>query len=153
VDALVKFIEQVKAFRPETPYQILDHSRTAPLALKAAATRILSLEKDEWSPAYQTALRVLLEDRLRTLASDSPAGQRATVEFVKTFLTAKRDRRLEREDLNLAMSAAKTLADAGHPELAAEAYREFAALCAASKDQAALDAAKQMEAAASKLRP
>lgn len=153
VDELVKFIEEVKTFRPTTPFQTMDHSQRAPAALKAAATRILGMENDEWSKAYQTALRVLLADRIRTLRGENPAAQQETVEFVKSFLTAKRDRQLDREDAELAMSAAKTLEDTGNRQLASQAYREFSGLLAASKDQSVLDAAKQMEAALKKLQP
>jgi hypothetical protein len=153
VEELATFIKEIKGLRPKTPYQILDHDRRAPLVLKVAATRILEMEKDVWSAAYQSALRVLLEERIRSIRGGSPAGQRETIDFVKTFLTAKLKRHVDREDVNVAMSAAKMLEDGGNPQLAAEAYREFAALLAASNDQAALDAAKQMEAAAEKLGP
>ncbi|MCU0873268.1 MAG: hypothetical protein MUE50_13085 [Pirellulaceae bacterium] len=153
VDELVKFIEEVRALRPRTPFQTLDHEQTAPAALKAAATRILGMETDEWSTAYQTALRILLADRIRLLDGQSPAGQRETLAFVKSFLTAKLERSLAREDVEVAQEAAKKLEDLGNPQLAVEAYRDFGRLLAKSKDQAAADAAKQMEAAAKRLQP
>jgi hypothetical protein len=153
VDELVKFIEEVQALRPQTPFQTLDHEQTAPAALKAAATRILGMETDEWSTAYQTALRILLADRIRLLAGQSPAEQRETLAFVKSFLTAKLERSLAREDVEVAQAAAKRLEDLGNPQLAAEAYREFGSLLAKSKDETAADAAKRMEAAAKRLQP
>lgn len=153
VDELVKFIGQVQAFRPVTPFQILDHSQKAPLVLKAAATRILESESDEWSPAYQTALRVLLADRIRALSAQTVAGQRETLAFVKSFLTAKVERKLAREDIDVALSAAKKLDDIGNRPLAAEAYREFAKLLGPSKEPAAIEAVKEMEAAVKRLAP
>lgn len=153
VEELVKFIEHVRTFRPVTPFQTLYHSQRAPLVLKAAATRILELESDEWSPAYQTALRVLLADRIRILSAQTAAGQRETLAFVKSFLTAKVERTLAREDIDVALATAKKLEDLGNRPLAAEAYREFAKLLGPSKEPAAVEAVKEMEAAAKRLVP
>ena len=101
--------------------------------MKAAAERILKLEKDEWSEAYQAALRVLLEDRIRTIRTASSSQQRQTLDFVKTFLRGKLEKAIEPQDASLAMSAASGLEYANNHELAAEAYQSFAELIAGAR--------------------
>ena len=63
---MLKFVKDVKGYTPKTYREKSEYRVKAPRALRAAAERILQVEKDEWSEAYQTALRVMLEDRLRT---------------------------------------------------------------------------------------
>jgi len=148
VDELFKFITDLKEFRPETPRQTSEHSRRAPAALKAAALRILKLEEDQWSEPFQAALRILLEDRVRTVRGGNPARQRETVKFVKDFLTANlQEKKLDSQDCELAMSAAKALEDAGNHHLAVEAYGEFAKLITKSEDETLLETVKVMEGA------
>jgi len=148
VDELLEYMRDLREHRPDIGAVEPEWVR---LALKTAAERILRLEKDEWSEAYQTALRVLLEDRIRTIGPASPERRRETVDFVKTFLTAKLARRLERQDVDLAIALAKALEDAGDRELAAEAYGAFAELTGKSDEEALLDAARMMEKAARRL--
>jgi len=151
VEVLLKFIQDLRKFRPRTSQQSSEHSRKAPEALKAAAEKILKLEKDEWSEAYQTALRVLLEDRVRTIRSASPTQQRQALDFVKTFLTAKLEKGLEPQDVSLAMSVARALEYTDNRQLAAEAYQSFAELVAKSEDEELANTAKMMEGAARRL--
>jgi hypothetical protein len=145
-DELVEFIAKVKALRPKTPYQKLDHARRAPLALRAAATMILRTEKDEWSRAYQIALRVLLEQRISRLGDAHPVQQRETVNHVKTLLTARQQRVLTTEDAELAVSVIRTLQQSGSLELASSAGEAFAEILATSDEQAVLKAAKELQA-------
>lgn len=147
-DELLKFVGDMKKRRQVAA---TDEANRARLALKAAATRILQLEKNQWSEAYQTALRVLLEERIQTIRSATPAEQRKTVDFVKTFLTAKLERKVERQDVEVAISAAKALEKADNRQLAAEAYEAFATLIAKSNDETLLDAVKMMKESARRL--
>jgi outer membrane protein assembly factor BamB len=151
VEALLKFIEDLKQFRPQTDSQSAEHKRRAPSALKAAATRILKLEKDEWSKAYQTALRVLLEIRIANIPEADRRQQGQTVRFVKTFLKAKLERRLESLDVDLATSTARALETSRNLELAAEAYSEFAGLIAESGNAEFSETVKHMKDAAKRL--
>jgi hypothetical protein len=151
VDELLKFIKDLKGYTPETSGEKSEYRLKAPRVLRTAAERILKVEKDEWSEAYQTALRVMLEDRLRTIGSARSSEQRRTVDFIKTFLTAKLQRKLDPPDVNLAMSAARALENKSNKALAVAAYREFAALIAKSDDEELLKTAKTMEKAAQRL--
>jgi peroxiredoxin len=106
-------------------------------AAQEAATQILKLEKDEWSRAYQLALIVLLEDRVRAIASADSARQRETFAHVKTFLAAKREKAVTVEDAALAMSTARALEYAGNRQLAVEAYRNFGGqICSSGQEEA-----------------
>ncbi len=151
-DELLAFIEDVRSFQPETPQESAEHGQKAAKALTGAAQRILKTEKDQWSKAYQTALRVLLEQRVDAIVGARSDQQRETAGHVKTFLTAKAEQGFEAEDVQLALSAAGSLEQAGNQELAAEAYQGFAELIAKSKDEDLLTKAKMMEGAARRLR-
>jgi hypothetical protein len=147
-DELLTFVEDMKKRRQGPAVAEAERAR---LALKEAAKRIIQLEKDQWSEAYQTALRVLLEDRIHSIRSATPAEQRKTVDFVKTFLTAKLERKVERQDIDVAILAAKALEDANNRQLAAEAYEAFADLISKGNDEMFLDSVKMMEGAAQRL--
>jgi len=74
------------------------------------------------------AIRVLLEHRIDKIANDSPAQQKETVNHVKVLLAAKLERKLEPEDADVAVLAAKALKETGDTELTLEACRSFAEL-------------------------
>jgi peroxiredoxin/regulation of enolase protein 1 (concanavalin A-like superfamily) len=135
VDELLTFVENLRNFRPQTDWEAAEHQRRAPAVLRAAATRILSLEKDEQSRAFQTALLVLLEDRVRTIEGTGGEQQRQILDYVKTFLTAKVEKGLQPEDVDLAISTGWALESSGNLALAAQAYADFARLVGQSKDE------------------
>jgi len=151
VAELLKFIEDLRQFRPNTRQQRAEHTRKAPKALKTAAKKILALEKDELSVAFQMALRVLLEDRVRTIRNAGPEQQQETVAQVKTFLTAKAETELHPQDASLAMSAARALEYSDNQQLAVQAYRSFAEMIAKSNDPKLIEMAKTMDGAARSL--
>ncbi len=151
VGELLTFIQDLREFRPTTAPQYAEHRRAAPAALKAAAEKIFELEKDQWSDAYQTALRVLLEDRTGKIRAANLEEQRQTIEFLKMFLTAKLEKDIEPEDINLAKSAAQALEYANRHELAAAAYGSFAELAAKSHNEEITNTAKMMAGAARRL--
>ena len=150
VDELLEYIQDLMKDRPKIG--AVEAEWVGP-ALKTAAERIIRQEKDQWSDAYQTALRVLLEDRIRAIRPGTPERRREAVDFVKMFLTAKLERRLERKDVDLAIALAKAVEEAGDRELAAEAYGAFAELTRKSDEEALLGSAKMMEKAAQRLQP
>jgi peroxiredoxin len=119
--------------------------------MTVVARRILSIEKDEWSEAFQTALVVLLEDRVRVIAGASSAQQQEVLDQVKSFLTAKSERGLRPQDAELAVAAATALESGGNLELAAEAYSDFAKLVAESKDEKVSGMAEMLEGAVRRL--
>jgi peroxiredoxin len=135
VEELLTFIENLREFRPQTEWEAAQHQQMARVVMTAAATRILRIERDERSKAFQTALLVLLEDRVRMIAGASPEQQRQTLDYVKTFLTAKVEKGLQPEDADLAISTARALESSGNLELAAQAFGDFARLVGQSKDE------------------
>lgn len=152
-DGVVELLEYVRDLTEHRPDIGAAEPEWIRLALKTAAERIIRLEKDRWSESYQTALRVLLEDRIRAIRPATPERRQEAVNFVKMFLTAKLEKRLERRDVDLAIALAKALEDAGDRELAVKAYDTFAELTGKSNDEALLDSARLMEEAARRLQP
>jgi HEAT repeat protein/Leucine-rich repeat (LRR) protein len=154
VEELLTFIENVKAFQPQTSSQSTEHRQRAPASLTAAAKRILSLEKDKWSKAYQTGLLVLLEDRIRLLPRVDPEQQQQTIGFVKLFLRAKIEeggKSLRADDVDLAMSTGAALESTGNFELAAKAYRELAEIVAKDDSKEKSESLEMLEGAVRRL--
>ncbi|MBL7041977.1 MAG: DUF1559 domain-containing protein [Pirellulaceae bacterium] len=151
VSELLKFIEDLKKFRPETPQERAEHQVKAQTTLRLAAERILAQDKDRWSKACQTALRVLLEIRIAKIPEGDRRQQEQTVEFVKTFLKAKLEKQLDTLDVNLAMAAARALETSRNLELAAKAYGQFAEQIAESGNTEFTKTVKQMKDAAKRL--
>lgn len=151
VSELLTFIENLKKYRPETPQERAEHQIKAHAALKVAAERILEQDKDRWSKACQTALRVLLEVRIANISKAGHLEQEQTVEFVKTFLKAKLEKKIESLDVDLAMSAARALEASRNLELAAKAYAQFADQIAESGNTEFSKTVKQMKEAAKRL--
>ncbi|MHC4400048.1 MAG: DUF1559 family PulG-like putative transporter [Planctomycetota bacterium] len=150
-EVVLKYIQDLRAFRPKTREQYDEHRAKSPAALAAAAKTILKLEKDEWSEAYQTALLVLLEDRVRTIREDDLQRRRETLRHVETFLKAKLEKGLTSADARLAYSTARALEYADNPALAVKAYERLAEYVAKVDDDRLADMAKAMEGAARRL--
>ena len=127
VSELVKFIEELKQFRPATARERSEYAQKYQETLNEAAKRILAQEEDRWSEAYQTALRIRLLLRISRFGQRDLKQQEQTVDFVKRFLKAKLDREMETADVELAMFIARALESTGSRELAARAYKEYAA--------------------------
>lgn len=87
-EELLAFIEGLKEFRPRSDWKAAEHRRRSPRALTTAARRILSLERDRSSPAYQEADLILLQDRVRTIERAGPIEQQETLGHLTTSLTA-----------------------------------------------------------------
>lgn len=134
-DVLGKFLVDLRNFRPQDPQQQAEYDQRAPALLRVAAQQVLRLEQDEWSTAYQTALVVMLEDRLRRANRSSMPQLRQVLEYVQSFLKVKAEKGLGRLDLELASAAGRTMADAGYDQLAAEAYTGLAKLAATNQDE------------------
>lgn len=151
VSELLNFIEDMKEFRPETPQERAEHQVKAQTTLKLAAERILAQDNDRWSKACQTAFRVLLEIRIAKIPEGDRRQQEQTVEFVKTFLKAKLEKKLDSLDVDLALSAARALETSRNPQLAAKAYDQFAEQIAESGNAEFTKTSQQMKDAAKRL--
>lgn len=130
-DALVKFIDQLQTFRPSKTAEIVAYREQAPVALKAAAERILQLDRDQNSVPNQKARGVLLQLSVLTVDRASPDERRKLFADTRAYLTGKER---SREDAGLAMVVASGLEHAGAEQLASEAYQAFGSLFAASPD-------------------
>ena len=130
--ALLKFVEELQKFRPETAEQFYEHRKKAPAAIKAAAEKILKLEKDPTSPAAQKAKLLLLSARVASLAEAKPDEQKEIVAEVGAVLKAAPI--LSRNELGIAFGAASALEKVGNEKLAIEAFRSFGELFSKQKD-------------------
>jgi hypothetical protein len=148
---LLSFLQEMKAFRPDTSTESEVFLWRMPGTLKAAAQRILQLEKDESSDAYLVALRIMLEDRIGSVGYSAPQTHRQTLDLVKTLLRAKLEIGLDAEDVWLALWAARVFEHNADSGLAQEAYESYAELIAKSNNQEFSGTVKQMEEAAGRL--
>ena len=130
--ALLKFVEELQKFRPETAEQFYEHRKKAPAAMKAAAEKILKLEKDPTSPAAQKAKLLLLSARVASLAGAKPAEQKEIVAEIGAVLKAAPI--LSRNELGIAFGAASALEKVGNEKLAIEAFRSFGELFSKQED-------------------
>ncbi len=121
--AILKFVAGLQKFRPNTAEEFFEHRKKAPLAMKAAAEKILELEEDPESPAAQTARLLLLNAKVASIGSVEADQQKAIVqEIAKTLKSAKR---VTGNELGLAFGAASALEQTGNKALAMTAYRSF----------------------------
>ncbi len=133
VEVLLKYIDELRTFQPNTTEEYFAHREKAPAAIRAAAEKILSIEKDKSSEAYKKATVFVLQARLQTLADETPEQQKSFLEAVKTLISAARE--LGRNELSLAFTTAQQLERAGNTELAAEAYTTFGNLFVKNSDE------------------
>lgn len=147
--ALLKFIEGLQKFRPETADQFFEHQEKAPAAMKVAAEKILKLEKDPTSPAAQKAKLVLLSAKVISLAAVKADEQKEIVAEIGAVLKATQV--LSNNELGIAYGAASALEQAGNKKLAVEAYRSFGELFSKQKDDLLISYGAKMLGAARRI--
>jgi len=131
--AILKFIETLQNFKPETAEQFFEHRKKQPAALQAAAEKILKLEKDPASPAAQKAKLLLLDAKIASIADAQPEEQAAIVAEIAAVLQAAQ--LLSRNELGIAFSAASAVEQAGNEKLAIAAYKDFGELFSKQADE------------------
>jgi thiol-disulfide isomerase/thioredoxin len=151
VAELTRFIQELRPLRPKSAAEYQEHRKRAPVALASAARRIVELEKDESSQAYQTAMLVLLEKRVRTIRSVNLAEKQEILRELQEALTSKLVAELTESDLKLALSAARSLEYGNQRELAAEAYDRFADIFRKAGTEKLASKAVKLEGAARRL--
>ncbi len=124
--ALLKFVEGLQKFRPETAEQFFEHRKKAPAAMKAAAEKILTLEEDPASPAAQRAQQILLSAKVVSLATAKPAEQTEIIKEIAQILKAAKT--LTNSELGIAFGAASAVEQSGNEKLAIAAYKGFGEL-------------------------
>lgn len=122
VAALLKFMDELQAYRPTTAQEFQEHRQKSAQALRQAAEKILTLETDKQSEAYRKAQGIVLQTRLQALPNASAEEKRKIVLEIQEYLAGKE---LERADLSLAFSAASLLERTGNADLAEQAYTSF----------------------------
>jgi peroxiredoxin len=133
VKALVKFIDDMRNFRPTTADDFLQHRNRAPKAIEVAARRILVLEEDKTSKSAKVARNLLLIFRIQNLAIAPPDEQVEVYGEVREYL-ASLDK-LTRNELGIAVTTANKLERHGNKKLAAAAFQTFGDLFAKQEDE------------------
>ena len=130
VAKLAEQLDKISTFRPTTRKEAMRHYRKAPAATKAIAEKIIELEKDKSSDAYQKAEAALLRSRIRTAGSSSEDECKKLVEEVATRIKKS----ATQENAMLAFSLTRSLSRS-RPELAKKAYKQFGDMLAESDDK------------------
>jgi hypothetical protein len=128
VPELLKFIEDLSQYRPDSPRADSEHRSKFRPALQQAAEKIIRLEKDPKSDGCQVARFILLANRVRWFARAVPSEQRQVIADVKAYLAEQLKQGQAREAAELARSAAEALQCTSQWDQAAEAYESFAGL-------------------------
>jgi len=146
---LLKFVEDLRNFQPDTAGDFLEHRRKAPEAMRAAAEKILKLDPDRKTPAAARAVGLLLQVKIQGLIRSTPQEQKVIYDEVAQFLNATP--KLSRNELTLAFSTAQALEMSRNHELASEAYTQFGAAFSKQADEALANYGKKMEGAARRI--
>ncbi len=147
-ETLVEFIEKIKAFQT-TAKGLYTHRVKAPDALRAAAKKILELEKDESANAVEIARGILIPDEVRLLGTANAEKRKEILDRLVAHLKGKT--RFGRDEVRLAMQAARALEYSKSPESAAEAYDRLGELMQNSKSVAIANYGEMMKGAARRL--
>ncbi len=86
VKALTKYIQGLSGYQPVDPVDVGEHRKKFRRALEEAAQRILELEKDRESEAYEAARYIVLANRVYWFAGFVSPQQRQIVTDVKDYL-------------------------------------------------------------------
>jgi thiol-disulfide isomerase/thioredoxin len=152
MEELLKFIQDLQAFRPRSAREYQEHRTKSGPALKTAADRILSLEPDESSEAYRVAVLVQLQNRVQNMGPASLDEKKKIVGDLTDALKDNAKTGLGSSEVRLAMSAARSLEYGGETELAADAYEAFGEAVGDSEDESIAKYREQLKGAARRLR-
>ena len=151
VGALVEFIRRLSEYRPTTVEEDVEHRCKFQPALKQAAEKIVGLESDQTSPAYEAAEFILLTGRVRSLAQAVREEQDKTLADVKAYVVQRIEKGQGNVAAKLAELAAKTCQATGQYELAAETYRGLGELIENCDDRNVTNEGRRMRATAERL--
>ncbi len=151
VAELDAFIDRIQQYEPVDTNDLLRYQRDAPVALVAAAKRLLALPVEPKSTTYWKSTEILLRDRIRS-AGDLSGKERADqYQKWQELLRWKRARGpLGPGDIGLAQQVAQQLEQSDRL-LAEEAYTTFARLAAGSEDLEIRDMAAVFSGAARRM--
>jgi thiol-disulfide isomerase/thioredoxin len=149
VEALVKFLDGLMAYRPKTTDEILAYRQKAKKAIESAADKILALEKEESSAAYHKAEGVKLQLALASLQGASAKDQQAYYERVAKHIDAVKTH--GQPDLALTYTLGQILEQADNEELAGEVYAKFGPIFEKSDEEAFANMGAMMSGIARRL--
>jgi thiol-disulfide isomerase/thioredoxin len=158
VTKLMAYIIYVRSFEPRDTQTYLIHRKQMPIAVKAAAEKVLRLEKDNLivdtdgvkvhTNAYHQADMLVLVAQVQMLADLPPAQQRDLFLSIRKRLDVTHP---PQGDYLLAMQLATRLESAQNTPLAAEAYDSFAKAFAKSDNEEVLEMGRTFVAAARRM--
>ena len=148
VTELMAFIIYLRSYEPHDTQSYLTHRKQMPPAIKAAAEKILTLEKDTTTNAYQQASMLVLVCQVQMLSTLTPEQQRELFVQINKRLQVTQP---PQGDMQLAMQLATRLETTSNTSLAAEAYTSFAKVFQASNNEEVAEIGKTFVAAARRL--
>lgn len=154
VRAILEAADKILAGKPnEAQAQLAVEVKTGFIETSAEMDAFAAkLKKAGWTrPVRQVrgaALGLRLEEAVWQPGGDAAEKAAKVIEQIKLYLA---EAPLKGADVNLAMSAAGTVEEAGELALAAKAYTEFAKIFAASDNEQIADMSKTMEGVARRL--
>jgi hypothetical protein len=151
VGRLVEFIQRLSVYRPKTVEEDIKHRRNFQPTLKQAAEKIVGLESDQTSSAYEVAQFVLLTGRIRSLAQAVRAEQEKTLADVKNYVGQRIAKGQGSVAANVAQLAVKTCQATGQYDLAAATYRGLGEELENCDDQNVSNQGRTMRATADRL--
>lgn len=131
VDDLVAFLDRLQTYEPNSTDEQAAHREKATVAMKAAAKKILTLEKSAKSAATRKARGTLLLLEAATIEGGGRAQQTRILKETREHLAGHE---LREADTALVMAVARGLEESGSEDLAAEAYDAFGKLLTASRE-------------------
>lgn len=147
-EELIRFIEEISKFRPDTPLEALEHRKKAERAIFLAADRIMDVAKDKSSDAYRIALAITTPRKLKGLYLKSPEEQaQQYAELKKLFDKAT----WGEYDISTAKSIAEAFEEAENYSLAGQAYADFARMLEGKRGAEAKQARLLFEGAARRM--
>jgi hypothetical protein len=152
VAVLKKWVERLVKFRPVEAADVIEHERRFRPALNEAAERIVRLEKDHDSEAYQAARYILLGNRVYWLARALPAEQRRVIADVKEYLKEQIKAGNTNAAISLGETSTRTLQRMGQGNEAIALYESFGAQYSRNSDSDVAEFGRTMRAASAHLR-
>ena len=155
VKELLQFLHRVQTFRATTVEELLAQRRRKTPAIKAAAEKILQLEKNTASKTAKNAIGILLGLRIEELANvaagqQEPEQQQTVLKEVLRHLSGLDQ--LTSDELVLALKTASAVKQAGNAKLAAQVYDTFGKMFVDHPDKTLAGYGGEMMAAARQMK-
>jgi len=147
-DELLAYIDELSAIQPASTETYREHARAFPVALEAAARRILELDMDATSGRRRRAEYLVVMAHVADLPN-RPAEDRQIV-FDEVLARLQTTQVLEQE-AGIAPQLARTLETLGERDLAERAYREFGELIAKASQPDLAVFGRRLEGAARRM--